>query len=83
MEKISIPSDVAKLSFEDALEQLEKIVRELEEGSGVLDDAIKAYERGAHLKYHCETKLKEAQNRVEKVVLGDDGETRLEPLILD
>ena len=83
MEKISIPSDVAKLSFEDALEQLEKIVRELEEGSGVLDDSIKAYERGAHLKYHCETKLKEAQNRVEKVVLGGDGETRLEPLILD
>ena len=83
MEKISIPSDVAKLSFEDALEQLEEIVRELEEGSGALDESIKAYERGAHLKYHCESKLKEAQNRVEKVVLGGDGEAELETLNLD
>jgi exodeoxyribonuclease VII small subunit len=83
MTKNSIPSDIAKLSFEDALEQLEEIVRELEEGSGELDKAIKAYERGAHLKYHCESKLKEAQNRVEKVVLSGDGEARLESLDLD
>jgi exodeoxyribonuclease VII small subunit len=83
MAKNIIPSDVAKLSFEDALEQLEEIVRELEEGSGVLDESIKAYERGAHLKYHCESKLKEAQNRVEKVVLGGDGEAELESSNLD
>jgi exodeoxyribonuclease VII small subunit len=83
MTKNSIPSDIAKLSFEDALEQLEEIVRELEEGSGKLDESIKAYERGAHLKYHCESKLKEAQNRVEKVVLSGDGEARLESLNLD
>ena len=83
MTKNSIPSDIAKLSFEDALEQLEEIVRELEEGSGKLDESIKAYERGAHLKYHCESKLKEAQNRVEKVVLGGDGEAELETLNLD
>ena len=83
MAKNSIPSDIAKLSFEDALEQLEDIVRELEEGSGELDVSIKAYERGAHLKYHCESKLKEAQNRVEKVVLGGDGEAELEPANLD
>ena len=83
MAKNSIPSDIAKLSFEAALEQLEEIVRELEEGSGELDESIKAYERGAHLKYHCESKLKEAQNRVEKVVLSGDGEARLESLNLD
>jgi exodeoxyribonuclease VII small subunit len=83
MAKNSIPSDIAKLSFEDALEQLEDIVRELEEGSGELDASIKAYERGAHLKYHCESKLKEAQKRVEKVILGSDGEARLEPVNLD
>ena len=83
MTKNSIPSDIAKLSFEDALEQLEEIVRELEEGSGKLDESIKAYERGAHLKYHCESKLKEAQNRVEKVVLSGDGEARLVSLNLD
>ena len=83
MAKNNIPSDIAKLSFEDALELLEDIVRELEEGSGELDASIKAYERGAHLKYHCESKLKEAQKRVEKVVLGSDGEARLEPANLD
>ncbi len=83
MAKNSIPTDIAKLSFEDALEQLEEIVRELEEGSGKLDESIKAFERGAHLKYHCEIKLKEAQNRVEKVVLNDGGEDGLEALNLD
>ena len=83
MAKNSIPIDISKLSFEDALDQLEEIVRELEEGSGKLDDSIKAYERGAHLKNHCESKLKEAQNRVEKVVLSSDGEARLESLNLD
>ena len=83
MTKNSIPSDIAKLSFEDALEQLEEIVRELEEGSGQLDESIKAYERGAQLKYHCESKLKEAQNRVEKGVLSGEGEARLESLNLD
>ncbi len=83
MTKNSIPSDIAKLSFEDALEQLEEIVRELEEGSGKLDESIKAYERGAYLKHHCESKLKEAQSRVEKVVLSGDGEARLESLNLD
>ena len=83
MTKNSIPSDIAKLSFEVALEQLEEIVRELEEGSGELDESIKAYERGAHLKYHCESKLKEAQDRVEKVVLSDDGDAKLESLNLD
>ena len=83
MAKNSIPSDIVKLSFEDALEQLEDIVRELEEGSGELDASIKAYERGAHLKRHCESKLKEAQQRVEKVVLGADGEAGLAPADLD
>jgi len=83
MAKNSIPSDIAKLSFEDALEQLEDIVRQLEAGSGALDESIKAYERGAHLKNHCEAKLKEAQQRVEKVVLGVDGEPALEPADLD
>ncbi len=83
MAKNSIPSDIAKLSFEVALEQLEEIVRELEEGSGELDQSIKAYERGAYLKNHCESKLKEAQNRVEKVVLSGDGDAELETLNLD
>jgi len=74
-----IPSDIAKLSFEDALAQLEDIVRNLEGGDSALDDAIAAYERGAALKRHCETKLRQAQARVEKISLGPDGKPETAP----
>jgi formate--tetrahydrofolate ligase len=47
--------DIAKMSFEDALEELEEIGHELEQGKGKLDDAIRSYERGAALKRHCES----------------------------
>ncbi len=73
------PADVAKMSFEDALEELEEIVRTLEGGKGRLEEAIGAYERGAKLKAHCEKKLKEAQAKVEKISLGADGEAAVEP----
>ncbi len=76
-------SEISRLSFEDALAELESIVRRLEEGSGKLDDAIAAYERGAMLKRHCEAKLQEAQTRIEKIVLGPDGAVTLEPVNLD
>lgn len=76
-------SDPAQLSFEEALAELEAIVRRLEEGSGKLDDAIAAYERGALLKRHCEAKLQEAQMRIEKIVLGPDAAVALEPANLD
>ena len=59
--------------FEDALAELDKIVRTLESGTAKLDDSIAAYERGALLRRHCEVKLKEAQARVDKIVLGADG----------
>lgn len=71
--------DVDKMSFEDALEELEEIVRTLEGGKGRLEDAISAYERGARLKAHCEKKLKEAQAKVEKISLGADGSASTEP----
>lgn len=79
----SIPPDIAKLSFEEALAKLEKIVRQLEEGHGRLEDAIKSYERGALLKQHCEAKLKEAQAKVEKIVIGPAGSIDVEPTDLD
>jgi len=78
-----IPSDIARLSFEDALSQLETIVRQLEDGKGELDQAIKTYERGAQLKRHCEAKLQEAQIKVEKVVLGPEGAVGVEPVDAD
>ncbi len=74
-----LPPDIARLSFEDALSELETIVRQLEDGKGELDQAIKTYERGAQLKRHCEAKLQEAQIKVEKVVLGPEGAVGVEP----
>jgi exodeoxyribonuclease VII small subunit len=72
-------ADIAKMSFEDALAELEETVRSLEGGKGKLEDAITAYERGAQLKAHCEKKLKEAQAKVEKISLGADGSAIAEP----
>ena len=83
MAEDTIPADIAKLGFEEALAELEKIVHRLEKGEGKLDDAIKAYERGAKLKLHCEAKLKEAQTRVDKIVLGSAGEVDVEPVDAD
>ncbi len=68
-----LPRDIAAMSFEDALNELEQIVRRLEDGKGKLDDAISSYERGAALKRHCEAKLREAQAKIEKIGLTPDG----------
>jgi exodeoxyribonuclease VII small subunit len=75
-----IPADIAAMSFEDALQELEAIVRQLEEGKAKLDEAIASYERGAALKRHCEMKLREAQAKVDRIVLGADGSPGKEPL---
>jgi len=75
-----IPKDILKLSFEEALAELEGIVRDLDDGRGELEGAIKAFERGTLLKRHCEAKLKEAEARIEKILPGGDA---LEPVEFD
>ncbi len=75
--KPSIPADVAALSFEDALAELERIVKGLEGGQQRLEDAIGAYERGAALRSHCEAKLAEADARVQAIVAHADGSLSL------
>lgn len=72
-EAASIPAD---LSFEDALQRLEQIVQKLESGQAPLEESIALYEEGARLKAHCETRLKAAQLRVEKIVVGPEGQAR-------
>jgi exodeoxyribonuclease VII small subunit len=73
---------VEDLSFEAALAELEDIVSRLEQGEVDLEDSIALYERGTALKAHCESKLKGAEARLEKLVLGPEGAKGTEPMEL-
>lgn len=70
---------VGELSFEAALKELEGIVGRLEQGEVDLEDSIALYERGQALKAHCEAKLKAAEGRLEKIVVGARGVEGVEP----
>ena len=74
------PADISAMSFEDALKELEGIVGTLESGQAPLEKSIELYERGAQLKAHCETRLEAARLKVEKIVMGPQGQPdRTEP----
>ena len=77
------PRDIAQLSFEEALAELEEIVRGLEGGKTKLEEAVAAYERGSLLKQHCESKLRDAQLRVEQISVNADGEVTAESVKYD
>ncbi len=61
------------MNFEQALAELETIVTALESGKAPLEDSISSFERGIALKKHCEKKLSEAQEKIEKISIGPDG----------
>ncbi len=67
-------TELAELSFEDAMARLEKVVRDLEQGNVSLEDSIRLYEEGARLRAHCDAKLRAAEERVEKITLSQNGE---------
>lgn len=73
MTMTSAPSPVEKMAFESALAELETIVKDLESGKVSLEESITAYERGMALKSHCEAKLRDAQMKIEKIVVGANG----------
>lgn len=64
---------VDEMSFEEAMAELEQVLSQLERGDVALDDSIRLYERGAALKGRCETKLKEAEEKVAAITLDADG----------
>lgn len=66
-------SDIATLSFEEALRALEDIVKRLESGEVPLDATMDLYERGEALRNHCQARLDAAQMRIDKIVGGADG----------
>ena len=73
--------DIKAMSFEQALEALERIVDDLERGDVPLDQSIRIYERGEALKAHCEKLLKAAEDKVEKIRLSREGKpVGIEPL---
>lgn len=74
MTRAAAPSE---LSFEDAVQELEQIVKNLESGKTNLDDMVKAYERGTFLKNLCESKLRDAQMKIEQISLAPDGSPKL------
>ncbi|WP_417496887.1 exodeoxyribonuclease VII small subunit [Maricaulis sp.] len=76
-------ADIEKMSFEQALAELEAIVKQLESGDVELERSIAIYERGAALRAHCDGKLKDAELKVEKIVRGEDGQPALQPAGLD
>lgn len=72
--------DIKEMSFETALSELEQIVGTLEGGKAPLAESIAIYERGEALKSHCETLLKQAEARIEKITLRNGGAAGTEPL---
>jgi exodeoxyribonuclease VII small subunit len=70
---------VEQMSFEAALQELQAIVGALESGNAPLDQSIEAYERGIALKRHCEGKLREAQAKIEKISVTQDGRVETAP----
>jgi exodeoxyribonuclease VII small subunit len=76
-----LADDIKAMSFEQALEALERIVDDLERGDVPLDQSIRIYERGEALKTHCDRLLKAAEDKVEKIRLSRDAQaTGVEPL---
>ena len=76
-------TDIKKMTFEQALAELEGIVEKLERGDVPLEQSIAIYERGASLKEHCEAQLKAAELKVEQIVQGAGGKVSTEPAAFD
>ena len=77
----NIQADVKKLSFERALEELESIVKRLEDGKVPLEESVIIYERGEALKRRCEELLRQAEGRGDKITTDANGQvTGTEPL---
>ena len=78
---VNIQADVKQLSFERAIEELETIVKRLEDGKVPLEESVAIYERGEALKRRCEELLRQAEARVEKITTDSNGQVSgTEPL---
>lgn len=84
VEKASALNNPAELSFEIAMQELEQIVTALEKGSISLDNSVALYARGKILQDRCEKLLSDAELRIEKIALGENGEIKgVKPLDIE
>lgn len=67
-------TEIETMSFEEAMKELEATVGKLEHGDATLEESIALYERGAKLRAHCDKRLREAEERVEKITLAANGQ---------
>jgi len=67
MVRTAAPKPVAELSFEQALDELDTLVRKMESGELSLDDALASYRRGAELARHCQARLAVAEQEIRKL----------------
>lgn len=72
-------ADPAEPAFEEALGELESIVRQMEEGSLSLDEALDKFERGIHLSRVCSRKLEQAEKKIDMLLCSENGEIVLKP----
>ena len=82
MTELPPDSVIKNLSFEEAMRQLDEVVKRLEAGQDKLDDALALYERGVALRQHCTVKLTEAQARIDRIEVGPDGQITVKPMDL-
>ncbi len=81
--KIEVPPEIQKLSFEEGLSELEKIISQLEDGKVTLEESIDIYTRGSQLRVHCESKLNSAKEKIEKIIPLEDGSLDSESIEID
>ena len=81
--KIEVPPEIQKLSFEEGLSELEKIISQLEDGKVTLEESIDIYTRGSQLRVHCESKLNSAKEKIEKIIPKEDGSLDSESIEID
>lgn len=68
-----MPQEIEKMTFEEAMAELETVVRQLESGKAKLDEAVSVYERGVKLRDFCAKKLENAKSKIDKLIIGKDG----------
>lgn len=81
MNKENKNTDIEKMSFEKAMEELETIVSDLENGSIELEESIERYQRGIQLKKHCDQKLKEANMKIDQIEIDKNGNVTEKPFV--